>query len=109
MNELQGIQAHAQAVITRHRQALEDTRQLIAAPGERVVVIRKPWRVGDQGTVLGVWRAGVGWRALVDFGDRMISVPLDAIARHAGAPDCATAQIWHTAAWIKFQGSEFLE
>ena len=73
MNELNNIEAHARAVMTKHRQALEDTR------------------------------------ALVDFGDRMISVPLDAIARHADAPDCATAQIWHTAAWIKFQGSEFLE
>ena len=109
MKQLHDIEAHAQAVLTKHRQALEDARELIAAPGDQVVVIRKPWRVGDRGTVMGVWRAGVGWRALVDFGDRMISVPLDAIARNVDAPDCALAQIWHNAAWIKLHGGEFLE
>ncbi len=108
MNELRNIEAHAQAVITKHRQALEDARELIAAPGKQVVVIRRPWRVGDRGTVMGVWRAGAGWRALVDFGDRTISLPLDAIARNAGAPDCATAQIWHITAWIKLSSGEFL-
>lgn len=110
MNEhIKKIQAHAQAVHTGQRERLEELEQLIAAPGVRVVVIRKPWTVGLVGTVLGVWSQGARLAARVDFDGRVMSVPLEALARRLGAPDCATAQIWHTAAFVRLKSGEFLE
>lgn len=110
MNQhLEKIQAHATAVHTQQRERLEELSELIAAPGVRVVVIRSPWTVGLVGTVLGVWSQGPRLAARVDFDGRVMSVPLDALARRHGAPDCATAQIWHTAAFVRLQSGEFLE
>lgn len=110
MNEqIKQIQAHANAVRTSQRERLEELQELIAAPGVRVVVIRKPWTVGLVGTVLGVWSQGARLAARVDFDGRVMSVPLEALARRLGAPDCATAQIWHTAAFVRLQSGEFLE
>lgn len=110
MNQhLEKIQAHATAVQTQQRERLEELSELIAAPGVRVVVIRRPWTVGLVGTVLGVWSQGPRLAARVDFDGRVMSVPLDALARRHGAPDCATAQIWHTAAFVRLQSGEFLE
>lgn len=110
MNEhIKQIQAHAVAVQTGQRERLEELRELIALPGVRVVVIRRPWTVGLVGTVLGVWSQGPRLVARVDFDGRVMSVPLDALARRHGAPDCATAQIWHTAAFVRLQSGEFLE
>lgn len=110
MNEhIRQIQAHATAVQTDQRERMEELRELIAAPGVRVVAIRSPWPVGQVGTVLGVWAQGARMAARVDFNGRVMSVPLDALARRLGAPDCATAQIWHTAAFVRLQSGEFLE
>lgn len=110
MNEhIKQIQAHATAVHTGQRERLEELRELIALPGVRVVVIRAPWTVGKVGTVLGVWSQGPRLAARVDFDGQVTSVPLDALARRLGAPDCATAQIWHTAAFVRLQSGEFLE
>ena len=108
-HHLKQIEAHAQAVHTRLREDLEDLQALIAGPGVQVVVIRKPWPVGRRGTVLGVWEQGARMAARVDFDGRVMPVPLDALARRLGAPDCATAQIWHKVAWIKLNAGEFLE
>jgi len=110
MNEqIKQIQAHANAVRTSQRERLEELQELIAAPGVRVVVIRKPWTVGLVGTVLGVWSQGARLAARVDFDGQVMSVPIEALARRLGAPDCATAQIWHTAAFVRLQSGEFLE
>lgn len=106
---LEQIQADAKAVHTGQRERLEELQELIAVPGVRVVVIRKPWTVGLVGTVMGVWPQGARMVASVDFDGRTGVVPLDAIARRLGAPDCSTAQIWHTAAFVRFRSGEFLE
>ena len=105
---LRDIQAHARAVITKHREVLEDAAQLVAAPGSEVVVIRKPWPVGRWGTVWSVFRRGPDWQATVYLGDRLLTIPLSAIARQPDSIDCARAHIRHSAAWIKLQAGEFL-
>lgn len=105
MNQhLDRIKAHARAVRTQHRENLEDLGQLIAAPGVTVVVTRKPWNVGQKGQVMGV----TGEHAVVDFDGKSATLPLSAIARGPGLPDCALAQIWHTVAWIKLKAGTFL-
>lgn len=109
MKELERIQAQARAIKTKQREDLEDAAQLVAAPGVQVVVIRRPWPVGRRGTVLGVLGASSNAKAVIDFDGQSQTIPLSAIARNDEAIDCARAQIRHTAAWIKFQGSEFLE
>lgn len=109
MKELEQIKAQARAIKTKQREELEDAAQLVAAPGVQVVVIRRPWPAGRRGTVLGVIGASTNAKAVIDFDGKSQTIPLSAIARHEDAPDCARAQIRHTAAWIKFQGGEFLE
>jgi hypothetical protein len=109
VKELERIEAQARAIKTKQREDLEDAGQLVAAPGVQVVVIRRPWPVGRRGTVLGVLGASSNAKAVIDFDGQSQTIPLSAIARHDEAIDCARAQIRHTAAWIKFQGSEFLE
>jgi hypothetical protein len=106
---LQQIQQHAKAVKTRQLQELQDSRELLALPGVRVTIIRKPWPVGETGLVLGVWRRGTGYQAQVDLDGRVLSVPLDALTRRPGGPNCQQAYVASVAAWIKHQGSEFLE
>ena len=107
--EIRRIEAQAQAIKTRHRQQLENAAELVAAPGVPVVVIRRPWPVGREGVVWAVTRRGIDWYALVYFGDRLRTVPLSAIARHADSIDCARAHIQYTTAWIKFQSGEFFD
>ena len=110
MNDyLRQIEQHAKAVKTRQLQELQDSRELLALPGVRVTVIRKPWPVGQTGLVLGVWRRGTGYQARVDLGERVLSIPLDALTRRAGGPNCQQAYVASVAAWIKHQGGEFLE
>lgn len=109
MKELERIQAQARAIKTRQREDLEDAAQLLAAPGSQVVVVREPWKVGRRGVVIGIIGNPDRRRAMIDFDGKFAALPLDAIARHTDAIDCARAQIRHTAAWIKFQGSEFFE
>ena len=103
-SHLERIKAHARAVRTQHREELEDASQLIAAPGVEVVVIRKPWPIGRRGRVMGV----LGDHAAVDFDGKSATIPLSAIARREGGPDCFLAQIWHKTAWIKFHAGSFL-
>ena len=110
MNDyLRQIEQHAKAVKTRQLQELEDSRELLALPGVRVTVIRKPWPVGSSGLVLGVWRRGTGYQAQVDLDGRVLSIPLDALTRRPGGPNCEQAYVASVAAWIKYQGGEFLE
>lgn len=110
MNEhLQQIALHAKAVKTRQLQALQDSREALALPGVRVTVIRKPWPVGSSGLVLGVWERGTGHQARVDLDGRVLSIPLDALARKPGGSNCQQAYVANVAAWIKYQGGEFLE
>lgn len=103
------ITARAAAVHTRHREALEDAAELVAAPGVEVVVIRKPWPVGRRGVVWAVIRRGTGWYALVYLGERLATMPLSALARSPDAIDCERARIRHQAAWIQFQSGEFCD
>jgi hypothetical protein len=109
VKELKQIEAHAQAIKTKHRQELEDAAQLVAAPGFQVVVIRRPWPVGRRGTVMAVLGASSDAKAVIDFDGKSQTIPLSAIARREEVIDCARAQIRHKVAWIKFQGGEFLE
>lgn len=100
---LERIKANVKAIRTAQREELEDTEQLIAAPGVEVVVIRKPWSIGKRGRVMGV----LGEHAAVDFDGKSVTLPLSAIARRPNAADCARAQIWHKVAWIKFHAGSF--
>ncbi|MEY4441035.1 MAG: hypothetical protein RL442_35 [Pseudomonadota bacterium] len=109
MKDIEQIKAHARAIKTKQREELEDAGQLLAAPGYQVVVIRKPWPVGRRGIVIGLIGTSFSPRAVIDFDGTFAALPLDAIARHAGAIDCAKAQIRHNVALIKFRGGEFLE
>ena len=110
MNDyLRQIEQHAKAVKTRQLQDLEDCRELLALPGVRVTVIRKPWPVGSSGLVLGVWQRGTGYQARVGLDGQVLSIPLDALTRRPGGPNCSQAYVASVAAWIKYQGSEFLE
>lgn len=93
----------------RQLQELEDCRELLALPGLRMTVTRKPWPVGSSGLVLGVWQPGTGYLARVDLDGRVLSIPLDALTRRPGGPNCSQAYVANLAAWIKCQGSEFLE
>lgn len=106
---LQQIEQHAKAVKTRQLEALEDSRELLALPGVRITVIRKPWPVGRSGIVLGVWRQGTGYQAKVDLDGKVLSIPLDALTRQPGGLNCQQAYVASVAAWIKHQGGEFLE
>ena len=107
MKELEQIKAQAKAIKTRQREEVEDAAQLVAAPGVQVVVIRRPWPVGRQGTVLGVLGASSDAKAVIDFDGKSQTIPLSALARSDEAIDCARAQIRHKVALIKFNGSEF--
>ncbi|NBW12770.1 MAG: hypothetical protein EBR82_32570 [Caulobacteraceae bacterium] len=101
---LKQIEANALAVRTKYREELEDARQLLAAPGVQVVAVRRPWAVGQKGRVLGVFEN----QARVDFDGKVLTVPLSAIARAEGLPDCAAASITYKVAWIKMNSGEFL-
>jgi len=107
-NHLRRIEAQALAIKTRQRQDLEDAAQLIAAPGIEVEFIREPWPVGQRGIVWAVFKEGADWFADVRFGDRLRAVPLSALATIGSQVDCATAQIRHKVAALKFKGSQFL-
>ena len=110
MNDyLRQIEQHAKAVTTRQLQELQDGRELLALPGVRVTVIRKPWPVGSSGLVLGVWRRGMGYQAQVELDGKVLSVPLDALTRRPGGPNCHQAYVANVAAWIKYRSGEFLE
>lgn len=110
MNEhIRKIEQHAKAVQTKHLQELQDWRELMALPGAKVTVTRRPWPVGASGLVLGVWEEGARRKARVELNGRLLSIPLDALTRRPGGPDCQYAYIAHAAAWVKLKGGEFLD
>lgn len=106
---LNRIVADALAIKARQRQAVQEAARHIAAPGVVVEVIAKPWPVGLQGRVWGVYKEGAGWVADVALEGRTVRIPLAALARVGSDLDCATAQIRHSVAEIKAQGTEFLD
>lgn len=101
---LQNIKDHTLAVITRQRAEVEEAADLIAAPGVEVVLIRKPWKIGDKGRVIAVFEDS----ARVDFDGKFLTVPLSAMSRKPGGLDCHSAKIHHTVAVIKLTSGEFL-
>jgi len=110
MNEhLRRIEQHAAATRTKYLDELQDWRELMALPGARVTVTRAPWPVGATGLVLGVWESGPRRKARVDLNGRLLSIPIEALTRQPGGPDCREAFIAYTAAWIKYNSGEFLE
>ena len=108
-DQIRKIEQHAKATQTKHLESVQDWRELMALPGARVTVTRKPWPVGVTGLVMGVWEDGPRHLARVDVNGRLLSIPLEALTRHPGGPDCHQAQIAHAAAWVKYKGGEFLD
>lgn len=105
---IDAIKAHAVAVHTAHREAYEDSLNDLALPGVEVVTIRRPFKPGRRGVVTALHQEGPDVWLTVAFADGTLRVPASAVARRAGAPDCATAQIRHICSFVKFASGEYL-
>jgi hypothetical protein len=93
---IEQVTAEALAQHTRHREAYEDTFDYLARPGRTVIVIKKPWPVGQTGKVFDFSEPTDGYfRVGVDFGSKQMFIPAHALARWLGAPDCEKAELRH--------------
>ena len=93
---IEQVTANALVEHTRHREAYEDTFDYLARPGRTVIVLKKPWPVGQTGRVFEFSEPTDGYfRVGVDFGSKQMYIPAHALARWLGAPDCAQAELRH--------------
>jgi hypothetical protein len=93
---IEQVTATAMVQHTRHREAYEDTFDYLARPGRTVIVLKKPWPVGQTGRVFDFSEPTDGYfRVGVDFGGKQMYIPAHALARWLGAPDCEKAELRH--------------
>jgi hypothetical protein len=93
---IEQVTANALVEHTRHREAYEDTFDYLARPGRTVIVLKKPWPVGQTGRVFEFSEPSDGYfRVGVDFGTKQMYIPAHALARWLGAPDCEKAELRH--------------
>ena len=86
-------------------QAYEDNLHCLARPGDEVVVIRKPWPVGQWGKVISFTEFNPCYfRVEVAFQGKKIHVPASALSRWVGAPDCEKAELQNIYLLMKING-----
>ena len=97
--------ASAKTSSTEIQLAYEDSLDCLARPGERVVVIRKPWPIGRWGTVIAFRECDPCYfRVEVELEGKRIFIPAQALARRVGAPDCEKAELQYIYLLMKING-----
>ena len=97
--------ASAKTSTVQIQQAFEENLDCLARPGDRVVVIRKPWHIGRWGTVIAFHELDPCYfRVEVDIEGKRIHIPASALARWVGAPDCEKAELQHIYLLMKING-----
>jgi hypothetical protein len=75
------------------------------AQGDEVVVIRKPWPVGQWGKVISFTEFNPCYfRVEVALQGKTIHVPASALSRWVGAPDCEKAELQNIYLLMKING-----
>jgi hypothetical protein len=98
-------QASAKTSSTEVQQAYEETMDCLARPGERVLVIRKPWPMGQWGKVIAFHELNPCYfRVEVDIEGKRFQIPAHALTRRAGAPDCERAELQYIYLLMKING-----
>jgi hypothetical protein len=86
-------------------QAYEDNLDCLARPGDRVVVIRKPWQIGHWGKVIAFREfKPCYFRVEVEIDGKHLQIPAHALARRVGAPDCEKAELQYIYLLMKING-----
>ena len=102
-NDFAKASAHTSSI--EIQQAYEDNLDCLARPGERVVVIRKPWPIGHWGTVIAFREFNPCYfRVEVEIDGKRIQIPAHALARQVGAPDCEKAELKYIYLLMKING-----
>jgi hypothetical protein len=97
--------ACAKTSSTEIQLAYEDNLDCLARPGDRVVVIRKPWPIGHWGTVIAFQELNPCYfRVEVEIEGKRIQIPAHALARRVGAPDCEKAELQYIYLLMKING-----
>ena len=85
--------------------AYEDNLDCLARPGDRVVVIRKPWPIGRWGTVIAFQELSPCYfRVEVEMDGKHMQMPAHALSRWLGAPDCEKAEFQNIYLLMKING-----
>ena len=102
-NDFAKASAHTSSI--EIQQAYEDNLDCLARPGERVVVIRKPWPIGHWGKVIAFREFNPCYfRVEVEIEGKRLHIPAHALARRVGAPDCEKAELQYIYLLMKING-----
>ena len=87
------------------QQAYEDNLENLARPGNQVIVILKPWPIGQWCKVVTFREFNpCHFRVEVQIDGKHFEIPARALARRVGAPDCEKAELQYIYLLMKING-----